>query len=103
MRAAVAAGAADGRQVKQLTRTGMGWCQGRMCGYAADRLCAFEAEAQGATAGALDPPDPSSAPSSPTAAAPTASAPTAAAIVPAPERLVAAPVSLGALADLSAM
>jgi NADPH-dependent 2,4-dienoyl-CoA reductase/sulfur reductase-like enzyme len=31
-------GASDARQVKQLTRTGMGWCQGRVCGYAADLL-----------------------------------------------------------------
>ena len=30
VRAAVAAGASDARQVKQLTRAGMGWCQGRM-------------------------------------------------------------------------
>ncbi len=29
--AALAAGADDARQVKQLTRAGMGWCQGRMC------------------------------------------------------------------------
>jgi NAD(P)H-nitrite reductase large subunit len=27
-------GATDARQVKQLTRAGMGWCQGRVCGYA---------------------------------------------------------------------
>lgn len=26
--------ATDARQVKQLTRAGMGWCQGRVCGYA---------------------------------------------------------------------
>ena len=31
-------GAGDARQVKQLTRTGMGWCQGRVCGYAAGLL-----------------------------------------------------------------
>lgn len=31
VRAAVRAGASDARQVKQLTRAGMGWCQGRMC------------------------------------------------------------------------
>lgn len=31
VRAAVDAGAGDARQVKQLTRAGMGWCQGRMC------------------------------------------------------------------------
>lgn len=29
-------GANGSRQVKQLTRAGMGWCQGRVCGYAVD-------------------------------------------------------------------
>ncbi|MFE5401849.1 FAD-dependent oxidoreductase [Streptomyces sp. NPDC056580] len=57
-------GACDHRQVKQLTRAGMGWCQGRMCGPAVHGL---------------------TAPDRP--------------YVPA-ERLVAAPVTLGALADL---
>jgi NAD(P)H-nitrite reductase large subunit len=27
-------GATDARTVKMVTRTGMGWCQGRICGYA---------------------------------------------------------------------
>ncbi len=31
-------GARDARQVKQLTRAGMGWCQGRVCGYAVELL-----------------------------------------------------------------
>lgn len=31
-------GASDSRSVKLLTRAGMGWCQGRMCGYAVSRL-----------------------------------------------------------------
>lgn len=52
----------DARQLKQLTRVGMGWCQGRVCGFAADLVT-------------------SGRPGLP------------------PERLVAAPVSLGALAD----
>jgi hypothetical protein len=26
-------GATDARTVKMVTRTGMGWCQGRICGY----------------------------------------------------------------------
>ncbi|MFJ8704371.1 FAD-dependent oxidoreductase [Streptomyces ardesiacus] len=34
VRTARADGAHDHRQVKQLTRAGMGWCQGRMCGPA---------------------------------------------------------------------
>ncbi|MEO6999912.1 MAG: FAD-dependent oxidoreductase, partial [Terracoccus sp.] len=61
VRAAVEGGATDARQVKQLTRTGMGWCQGRVCGYAASLL----------SAGGPGDPD---------------------------ERLVSAPVTLGALA-----
>jgi NAD(P)H-nitrite reductase large subunit len=36
-------GATDARQVKQLTRAGMGWCQGRVCGYAASLLSAGNA------------------------------------------------------------
>lgn len=35
-------GATDGRSVKLLTRVGMGWCQGRMCGYATSQLAAAE-------------------------------------------------------------
>jgi thioredoxin reductase len=31
-------GATDARTVKLLTRAGMGWCQGRMCAFAADSL-----------------------------------------------------------------
>lgn len=55
--------AADHRQVKQLTRAGMGWCQGRMCGPAVHCLVAR--------------------------GEPYAPA----------ERLIATPVTLGALAD----
>jgi NADPH-dependent 2,4-dienoyl-CoA reductase/sulfur reductase-like enzyme len=33
-------GATDARTVKLLARTGMGWCQGRVCGYAVARLTA---------------------------------------------------------------
>lgn len=62
VRDALTAGAGDARQLKQLTRCGMGWCQGRVCGYAADLL----------TTGA---------PGAPV------------------ERLIAAPVPLGLLAD----
>ncbi|MFG3332526.1 FAD-dependent oxidoreductase [Streptomyces tendae] len=64
IRSARADGAHDHRQVKQLTRAGMGWCQGRMCGPAVHCLTARR--------GAYEP----------------------------AERLVATPVSLGALADL---
>ncbi|MBQ0825848.1 FAD/NAD(P)-dependent oxidoreductase [Streptomyces tagetis] len=56
--------ARDHRQVKHLTRAGMGWCQGRMCGPAVHCLAAGE--------GAYTP----------------------------AERLVATPLTLGALADL---
>jgi hypothetical protein len=37
-RASVARGATDARTVKNLCRTGMGWCQGRICGYATAAL-----------------------------------------------------------------
>ncbi|MFD4024153.1 NAD(P)/FAD-dependent oxidoreductase [Streptomyces sp. NPDC058576] len=56
--------AADHRQVKQLTRAGMGWCQGRMCGPAVHCLVSARDE-----------------PYTPA------------------ERLIATPVTLGALAD----
>ncbi|MEV5577929.1 FAD-dependent oxidoreductase [Streptomyces parvus] len=56
--------ATDHRQVKQLTRAGMGWCQGRMCGPAVHCLAAAR-----------------TAPYTPA------------------ERLIATPVTLGALAD----
>ncbi|MFE2457482.1 NAD(P)/FAD-dependent oxidoreductase [Streptomyces sp. NPDC059402] len=64
VRTARADGAHDHRQVKQLTRAGMGWCQGRMCGPAVHCLTARERAYEPA------------------------------------ERLVATPVTLGALADL---
>lgn len=34
-----ALGATDARTVKLLTRAGMGWCQGRICGTAVERMC----------------------------------------------------------------
>lgn len=61
VRRAVEDGASGVRQVKQLTRAGMGWCQGRMCGPAVQCLAGGQDEV--------------------------------------PERLVATPVPLGALAD----
>lgn len=64
IRTARADGAHDHRQVKQLTRAGMGWCQGRMCGPAVHCLTARGRAYEPA------------------------------------ERLVATPVTLGALADL---
>ncbi|HST48668.1 NAD(P)/FAD-dependent oxidoreductase [Jatrophihabitans sp.] len=38
--AAISAGARDSRSVKLLSRSGMGWCQGRECGYATSCLVA---------------------------------------------------------------
>ena len=38
--AAIEAGARDARAVKLLSRSGMGWCQGRECGYATSCLVA---------------------------------------------------------------
>lgn len=65
VREAIEEGATDARQVKQLTRTGMGWCQGRVCGYAASLLSTGDPQQPG---------EPE-------------------------ERLVSAPLSLGALAS----
>ncbi|HET9657723.1 MAG TPA: NAD(P)/FAD-dependent oxidoreductase [Kineosporiaceae bacterium] len=65
-------GAADPRTVKLLTRAGMGWCQGRICAEAVDRLCP-------------PPPDP---------AAGTAR------MLSAAKRPLAVPVGLGALAAM---
>ena len=73
--AAVAAGASDARQVKQLTRAGMGWCQGRMW------VCRDLPRARG-SGRARGP--------APVDGGPTAYAPV--------ERLVATPIPLGALA-----
>jgi NAD(P)H-nitrite reductase large subunit len=44
-------GASEPRTVKALTRTGMGWCQGRTCGFAVACLTARE---QGRPVGAAD-------------------------------------------------
>lgn len=38
-------GAGDARSVKLLTRSGMGWCQGRVCAPAVDALCGFDSSA----------------------------------------------------------
>lgn len=82
-------GAVDGRQVKQLTRVGMGWCQGRMCGYAAAclgrPLPAVAAAARPATTDVAAPADGGAAASRPI------------------ERLVAFPLPLGAIDSDSAM
>ncbi|MCX2180728.1 NAD(P)/FAD-dependent oxidoreductase [Streptomyces sp. SKN60] len=45
-------GARDARTVKLLTRAGMGWCQGRMCGPAVSALCATADTGTGTAAGA---------------------------------------------------
>ncbi|ACU74775.1 BFD domain protein (2Fe-2S)-binding domain protein [Catenulispora acidiphila DSM 44928] len=66
-------GAGDARTVKLLTRAGMGWCQGRVCGYAVACL----ARGEGADA---DPP-------------------TEADLLAAAKRPLARPVPLGVLAD----
>lgn len=65
-------GASDSRTLKSLTRTGMGWCQGRVCGFAAGCL----------TAG-------------------LEAAPSAVSLASAAKRPLAAPVSLGDLAALT--
>lgn len=42
VREALDLGATDARSVKLLTRAGMGWCQGRVCGRIVDELCGFD-------------------------------------------------------------
>lgn len=42
VRDAVQMGATDARSVKLITRAGMGWCQGRVCGPIVDGLCGFD-------------------------------------------------------------
>ncbi|MET4061695.1 thioredoxin reductase [Arthrobacter sp. UYP6] len=41
-------GAEDARSLKMLTRTGMGWCQGRVCGFAASCLTGAKGNEPGA-------------------------------------------------------
>jgi hypothetical protein len=45
-------GAADARTVKLMSRPGMGWCQGRVCGFATAHIAA---SSQTPTAEALRP------------------------------------------------
>ena len=42
VRGAMDLGATDARSVKLITRAGMGWCQGRVCGPIVDGLCGFD-------------------------------------------------------------
>lgn len=42
VRGALDLGATDARSVKLVTRAGMGWCQGRVCGPIVDGLCGFD-------------------------------------------------------------
>jgi NADPH-dependent 2,4-dienoyl-CoA reductase/sulfur reductase-like enzyme len=67
-------GADDPRTVKLLTRAGMGWCQGRVCGFAVDGLCGTTGSATGIAA--------------------------ADRLAAAARRPLTVPISLGALADL---
>jgi thioredoxin reductase len=71
-------GAPDARTVKLFTRAGMGWCQGRICGYAVDRLCSADLAASGGAAQS------------------------AGVLAAAARRPVATPISLGALAARAA-
>jgi len=48
-------GARDARTVKLLTRAGMGWCQGRVCSLAVDRLCPRSATLDGQSRAAVRP------------------------------------------------
>ena len=66
-------GGGDTRTAKLLTRTGMGWCQGRVCGFATALLTA---EREGRALSVAD-------------------------LAPTAKRTLATPVNLGALADLA--
>lgn len=66
-------GGGDARTAKLLTRTGMGWCQGRVCGFATALLAA---EAEGRPLGVED-------------------------LRPTAKRTLSTPVGLGRLADLA--
>jgi NADPH-dependent 2,4-dienoyl-CoA reductase/sulfur reductase-like enzyme len=70
-------GAGDARTVKLLTRAGMGWCQGRVCGYAVACLARGDADAD------------ASGPATPSAAD----------LLAAAKRPLARPVPLGVLAE----
>ena len=67
-------GAADSRSVKSFTRAGMGWCQGRVCGFAASCLSAGDG-----------------------------AQPSEASLAASAKRPLAAPVSLGELSELPAL
>lgn len=79
-------GARDARSVKLLTRAGMGWCQGRVCGWAASCLASPRASP-------LPPPGAvlADAPAEPGSDGRASSGPD--------RRLLATPVPLGVLAD----
>jgi len=54
IRQAVAEGATSANEVKGLTRTGMGNCQGRICGEIVGRIIAAETGSHGGDAGAIE-------------------------------------------------
>lgn len=74
----------DARTQKGVTRAGMGWCQGRVCGFAVSCLAA---EGASSDASASD-------------AVPSDAAPSAASLAQAAKRPLAQPIPLGALVDL---
>ena len=102
VRVAVSEGASDARQVKQLTRTGMGWCQGRMCEFAAQCLATEGSkdgrEGHAAMAGVDSATGSTAYPSGGSQLGAGPSSPAGAVSNPS-ERLVAAPIPLGALAS----
>lgn len=90
VRAAVASGADTARQVKQLTRAGMGWCQGRVC----EPACALLASGDDRHGG-----DAREAGKDRATRGSEVTGRDAGPLAGDTERLVAQPVSLGALAD----
>ena len=55
IKAALAEGAADMNEIKRMTRMGMGYCQGRMCGPALQEIIARQQGVAPADLGCLNP------------------------------------------------
>lgn len=85
-------GADDARSLKSLARPGMGWCQGRVCGFATAEIAAtFAADSAGA----------SPAGANPAATKPAGTRATAEDLRAMGKRTLAAPITLGQLAALT--
>ncbi|MGP9503681.1 FAD-dependent oxidoreductase [Specibacter sp. AOP5-B1-6] len=90
-------GADDARSLKSLARPGMGWCQGRVCGFATAEIAAtFAADSAGASPAGAKP-----ARANPAASRPAGTRATAEDLRAMGKRTLAAPITLGQLAALT--